>query len=83
VAKEAANEAAMSSTTQTTSSPRGTYTGNALCAPRGGRRFFQCPICGGWVDSSDARQMAEHEGEAPTLPPVTESPPAPPLAEAS
>jgi hypothetical protein len=48
-----------------TSSPRGTYTGNALCAPRGGRRFFQCPVCGGWVDSSDAQQMAEHEGEAP------------------
>jgi hypothetical protein len=61
------------------SSLRGTYTGNALCAPRGGRRFFQCPICGGWVDSSDVQQMAEHEGE---VPPIAE-PPSAPLAEAS
>jgi hypothetical protein len=79
----AAKEAAMSSATQTTSTPRGVYTGSPLCAPRGGRRFYQCPICGGWVDSSDPRQMAEHEGEAPAAPPVTDSPPAPPLAEAS
>jgi hypothetical protein len=64
-----------------TSSPRGSYTGNALCAPRSGRRFYQCPICGGWVDSADPLQMAEHEGEVPAMPP--ESPPAPPLAEAS
>lgn len=48
-----------------TSSPRGIYTGNVLCTPRSGQRFYQCPICGGWVDSSDALQMAEHEGEVP------------------
>jgi hypothetical protein len=57
---EAASEAAMNSALP---SPRGSYTGNALCAPRNGRRFFQCPVCGGWVDSTDPQQVAEHEGE--------------------
>jgi Zn-finger nucleic acid-binding protein len=41
--------------------PRGNYTGSPLCAPRSGRRFYQCPICGGWVDSADLAQMVEHE----------------------
>jgi hypothetical protein len=38
--------------------PRGTYTGNPIVAPRAGRRFYQCPICGGWVDSNDAAPAA-------------------------
>ena len=67
-----------------TSSPRGIYTGNVLCTPRSGHRFYQCPICGGWVDSTNLKQMAEHEGEAPpALATQPEQPLAPPLAEAS
>jgi hypothetical protein len=53
---------------------RGTYTGSPLCAPRGGRRFYQCPICGGWVDSADHAQVAEHEG-VPALTAATAIPP--------
>jgi hypothetical protein len=41
--------------------PRGSYTGSPLCAPPSGKRFYQCPICGGWVDSMDVVQMTEHE----------------------
>jgi hypothetical protein len=44
--------------------PRGTYTGTPLCRPRGSQRFYQCPICGGWVDGTDMRQVIEHEGGA-------------------
>jgi hypothetical protein len=72
----------MNAPAPTVAFPRGDYTGNPLCAPRNGRRFYQCPICGGWVDSTDPLQMAEHEGKIP-LTPVAESPPVPPLAEAS
>jgi hypothetical protein len=44
---------------------RGSYTGAPLCEPRAGKRFYQCPICGGWVDSTDLKQVAEHEGNTP------------------
>jgi hypothetical protein len=60
--------------------PRGTYTGSPLCAPRSGRRFYQCPICGGWVDSTDPRQTMEHEA-IPSFA-AAEAPPAE-VAEAS
>jgi hypothetical protein len=45
-----------------TALPRGNYTDSPLCAPRSGKRFYQCPICGGWVDSADLAQVVEHEG---------------------
>lgn len=63
----------MNAPAATAALPRGDYTGNPLCAPpRHGRRFYQCRICGGWVDSTDARQVAEHEGIA--LPAATATP---------
>ena len=31
--------------------------------PNNGRRFFQCRTCGGWVDTTDARQMADHDAD--------------------
>ena len=49
---------------QTTVIPRGTYTGVPLCGPRTSQRFYQCPICGGWVDGADMHQVMEHEGGA-------------------
>jgi hypothetical protein len=48
---------------QTTIVPRGSYTGTPLCRPRGGGHFYQCPICGGWVDATDPHEVIAHEGE--------------------
>ena len=55
----------MTAPVQTIVIPRGIYTGAPLCRPRGGGRFYQCPICGGWVDGADLRQVNEHEGGMP------------------
>jgi hypothetical protein len=41
----------------------GEYTGKPLGQPDGRRRFYQCAVCGGWVDSFDAGQVAEHDGQ--------------------
>jgi hypothetical protein len=54
----------MTAPVETSVIPRGSYTGEPLCRPRDGRRFYQCPICGGWVDGADMRQVMEHEGAA-------------------
>ena len=36
---------------------------------RNGRRFYQCRTCGGWVDSTDARRIADHDvAPPPALP---------------
>ena len=56
---------------ETSAIPRGTYTGAPLCRPRGRDRFYQCPICGGWLDGTDMRQVMEHEGIAA---PITDLP---------
>jgi hypothetical protein len=53
----------MTSSAQTTAIPRGPYMGRALCRPKDGARFFQCPICGGWVDGDDLWQVSLHEGQ--------------------
>ena len=53
----------MTSQAPTPASPCGSYTGTPLCQPRNDRRFYQCPVCGGWVDSTDPRQLAEHEAQ--------------------
>lgn len=53
----------MTSSAHTTAILRGPYTGKALCRPKDGARFFQCPICGGWVDSDDLCQVSQHEGQ--------------------
>jgi hypothetical protein len=34
--------------------------------PRNGRRFCQCRTCGGWVDSTDIQQLAEHDLDLPS-----------------
>jgi hypothetical protein len=66
----------MNAPTLPTALPRGSYTGAPLGGPRPGHRFYQCRICGGWVDSHDLIQVAEHEGvsalsPAAVLPPDT------------
>lgn len=59
--------------------PRGSYTHQPLFRLNGKGRFYQCPICGGWVDGADVQQVIEHEGK-----PVAAQPDhGGPLAEAS
>jgi hypothetical protein len=69
----------MTALVQTSVIPRGTYTGTPLCRPRGNERFYQCPICGGWIDAADPHQVMEHEGGASPI----QATPVMPVAEAS
>jgi hypothetical protein len=59
----------MTFTADTADATRGASTGALLQRPRPDRQFYQCPTCGGWVDSTDPIQVARHEDNpAPLMP---------------